>query len=806
MNNNNILSSTRPASHWHSGYPVGNGKTGAMISGEPYCERVALNYDTLWREYSKYYCSHTAENFKEIQKLCYEKRWNEAQRLVLKTIPSSSEMLYVNPYVPAGDIYITENFGEHYIHDYIRKLDLHKGITFKKETVSLYYHDVLLIRLSASKAGSLFGKIALSRLNDPECEVNGISGINGGIMNGRFEEGAEFSVGYRVLNRGGRLTGYGNTYCDCGEDHSIVEALGTYYNFRKRSEFNPDKGIHCSFDSADEIFIVVAIADSSDCASREKPEGIVNGKLDKFLEKFSLFDDYNRVIDENTKSHRELYDRISIDLGGNAECEDDILLRKSHEEGIVPNRIVEKLFNMGRYIAVCSGRPNGRSAPINLQGIWNQDRRPAWESDYHLDLNVEMCYWPLGPANLTELYLPLIDWACSLVPQARAAAKDLYGCKGIWFSVSNDLKNIGCPDHMGYTWTGAAAWLAQTMYMYYEYTGDREVLENKIYPFMREIAEFYEDFLCLTPEGKLIPIPSASMEAMIKGREPWSIMSSPSTMDLELIHWLLKTTADTAVFLGLDADKSKKWYKMNDQVPYYGIREDGRLCEHLDNEVLEDPGHRHRSALIALCPGETINCYDTPELMAAAEKFLEERRKNCLTAKVGWEKAWDIELFASLHNKEMVAHCFGELVNNFMLDNYLLTSLNTVSDTSPWFDGLPVIQVDASICVISAVIKSIVQDRGGVIEFLPALPDSWRNGNLCGILLKNGVTADIYWENCILEKAVLRIKYDTAVKINIPEGYCVLCGQSEITEIRKEKNINTYNLLTGRYTVKRKVL
>lgn len=814
--NNNILTSLKPASHWHSGYPVGNGKTGAMVSGEPYCERIALNYDTLWRNYSKYYCSNTAKNFKEIQRLCYEKHWNEAQRLVLETIPSSSEMLYVNPFVPAGDIYITENYGEHYIHDYSRSLDLQsgiaesscriKGVTFKKETVSLYYYDVVLIRLSATKAGSLFGEIALSRLDDPECRVDGVSELDGGVINGKFEEGVEFSVKYRILNRGGRLTGYGDTYCDCGEDRSAVEALGTYYNFRKRSEFNPKKGIHCSFDSVDELFIVVAIADNSDCKTGEKPEDIANDKLDKFLNNFNLFDDYETVIRENTESHRALYDRISIDLGDHTAAEDDILLRKSHASNKVPNQIVEKLFNMGRYIAICSGRPNGKSAPINLQGIWNQDRRPAWESDYHLDLNVQMCYWPLGYANLTELYLPLIDWALSLVPQARIAAKDLYGCNGILFSVSNDLRNIGCPDHMGYAWTGAAAWLAQTMYMYYEYTGDREVLKDKLYPFMREIAEFYEDFLYRTPEGKLIPIPSASMEAMIKGREPWSIMSSPSTMDLELIHWLLKTTADTAVFLGLDADKSEKWYKMNDQVPYYGIREDGRLCEHLDNEVLEDPGHRHRSALIALSPCDTINYYDTPELMPAAEKFLEERRNNCLTAKVGWEKAWDIELYAALHNKEMVSRCFEELVNNFMLENYMLTSLNTLSDTSPWFNGLPIIQVDASLCVISGVIKCIVQDRGGVIEFLPALPNSWHNGKLCGILMRNGITADVYWENNILKEAVLSVKYDTTVKICLPNGYVISRNGEEISEISKQDSAKKYKLKFGKYFIKGAIL
>lgn len=813
MNNNNILKSSRPATYWHSGYPVGNGKTGAMVSGEPYCERIALNYDTLWRNYSKYYCSNTAKNFREIQRLCYEKRWDEAQKLVMETVPASSEMLYVNPYVPAGDIYITSNYGEHYINDYLRTLDLQsgiaesscriKGVTFKKQTVSLYDYDVLLIRLSASKAGSLFGEIALSRLDDPECTVDGISDINSGIINGKFEEGVEFSVKYRVLNNGGRLTGYGDTYCNCGEDKTAIEALGTHYNFRKRSEFNPKKGIHCSFDSVNELFIAVAIADDGDCRHGEKPEDIAGAKLDKFLNKFDLFDDYDEIISENTKAHRELYDRVSIDLGGSFELEDDILLRKAHESREVPVEIIEKLFNMGRYIAVCSGRPNGKSAPINLQGIWNQDRRPAWDSDYHLDLNVEMCYWPLGAANLTELYLPLIDWAMSLVPQAEISARDLYGCNGILFAVSNDLKNIGCPDHMGYAWTGAAAWLAQTMYMYYEYTGDRKTLETKLYPFMRKIAEFYEDFLYETPDGSLIPIPSASMEAMIKGRNPWSIMSSPSSMDLELIHWLLKTAADTAVLLGVDAEKIQKWYQMNSKVPDVGVREDGSLCEHLDNEELDDPGHRHRSALIGLCPMDIINYYDTPELMPAAQKFLEERRRNCPAAKIAWEKAWDVELYAVFHSKDMVSCCFEELVNNFMLENYMLTGMNTVSDNSPWFDGVPILQVEANLGIISGIIECIVQEHGGVIEFIPALPSNWHNGKLCGVLLKNGISADIYWENNALEEAALSLKNDISIKINLPKGYNVLRDGVEIQAVNQTGGARQYEFKSGKYIIKR---
>ncbi len=759
-----LLRSFQPAIHWHNGYPVGNGKTGAMIFGDGYCEKMSLNYDTLWRRNVPYSKRNTGKDFEKIRQLCLEGKWDEAQQLTMRTIPATSETVYLNAFVPVGDLYISLGDEEHILHDYERSLDMSsgvaessftvKGVTYKRETVSVYDGDLIIVRLSASRPASLFGGIALSRLDDPECEVDGYSAGNTGEITGRFEEGVTFAARYTVLTKGGRITGYNGIYRKNENFVPEPENKGTLYQFRKRTDFDFSKGIHCYFDSVDEAFIVVALSDDSECKDGKTVGEIAETKISDFLCRYDLFEDYDKIIQENTASHRKYYDAVSLDLSDDSPIADEYLLRAARSTGETSPVIVEKLFNMGRYLAICSGRPNGVCAPINLQGIWNQDRRPAWESDYHLDMNVQMSYWSLASVGLTELYKPLIDWAVKLMPQARVAAQNLYRCNGICFATANDFNQLGNYDNLGYPFTGAAAWLAQTIYRYFEYTADTEELKNKIYPFIKETALFYEDFLYETEDGKLIPVPSASMEAGVKGRNPWSVFSSPSAMELELIHWTLQTAAHSAKLLNTDGEKIQKWLDMDKRVPFFSVDSAGVFKEWDGDETIEDPGHRHRSPLIGLCPGNSVNYIDTPELMSAAEKLLEIRRKNAPLPKVAWEKAWDVQLFARLHNAEMARQALKELVQNFMLPNFMLTTTNTVSDTNPIFDGLPLLQIEASLGLISAVTDCIIEDRD-CIRFLPALPENWKNGRLCGILLKSGLRADITWADGKLCEAVL---------------------------------------------------
>ncbi len=803
--NQHLIRSTMPARFWHEGHPFGNGRTGGVFLGDGYTDRIALNIESLWRNSLSYQERHTGGDFKKIRDICLRGDLSAAHKKALETIPYTSETVYANPYVPLGDLYLYSDNDNYILHDYSRTLDLStavaasqytiKGATFKTEAVSLYRSDVILVRLSSDKPAALCGGMALSRISDPECALKCVSDKDTCIMEGEFEEGVRFAVCCKIIHRGGRLTGYGNEFSE--ERNTLNCSTGTNYRFSKRNDFKTDRGAHCRFDSIDEILLVITAA-SDDGSTNNSPSDVAMKKLSSFCDGRDLFGDCDSLLSENAEIHRKYYNSVSLDLGEHTNLPDNLLLYDAHTNNSTSAAISEKLFNMGRYLAICSGYPQNGAAPINLQGIWNQDTKPAWESDLHLDLNVEMCYWSLASVGLSNFYLPLINWAIGLKPQARTVAKDLYGCNGICFGVANDLCHIGNYDDLGYPYTGAATWLAQTMYQYYEYTGDKKVLREQLYPFMKEIAVFYEDFLYETADRQLIPVPSASMEAGVKGQEPWGIFSSPSSMELTLIHWLLKTVSDTAKQLGIDIEKAEVWADMERRVPQIYADSDGVLKEWLGDEEMDDPGHRHRSSLIGLCPGDSINFTDTPDLMPAARKLLETRRKFAHIPKIAWEKAWDMQLFARLHDGKSVQNALNELVQNFMLPNFMLNTTNTRTDNHPWFNGEPLLQLDASLGLISAITDCIIQDRDR-IYLLPALPENWENGSLEGFCLKGGVTADVFWKKGKLTSAKFTVSRPRELRISLADGFSVL--QNGSLFITSHNGIVTISAQKGVYEV-----
>jgi len=750
-----IIWSEKPASEWAEGYPIGNGRIGGMLLGVPHHERIALNHDLLWRQYWTYQKHNTSADIARIREHCLRNEWNEAESIALKKIAATGKPIYVNPYVPVGDMCINLNSPGSDVKDYTRMLNMDKGVVeisyysggikYKREAFCSWGDGVMVTRLSADKAAALTGEVSLSRLPDPECRVTGYSELDKVIMQGQFEEGKKFAVAAKIIQRGGRLTGGKKEYRQA--DVEMPEkSFGLKYIFRQNEASPENNGASTFFDSADEVLILLAITVDDEA---EKGVSLVKKCLEK-LE--NINPDYEVLKQKHIVWHQELYRRVSLELG----IEDslitiDSLLKESIDANTVSPALLTKMFNLSRYLAICSGRPQPKGqpakAPINLQGIWNQDRRPAWDCDYHLDLNVEMCYWPLNMVNLGELMEPLMDWVEKLIPQGRIAAKDLYGCDGIYFPPTCDYNNIGNVDNIGFYWSGGAAWIAQLLWQHWEYSNDQEFLKERLFPFMLEIGEFYEDFLFENEEGFLIPSLSTSPEMPIAGREGInSFLSSASTMDLELVRDLFTHLIEAGNILKVEEKVLNKWTGILEKVPFPKINSDGCLTEWLEDHIPGDPGHRHRSQFVGLSPGDRISIENTPDYAQAAYLALKKRHDYGLKMTQSLTYVWDAHILTRLYKGDEAYEQLKSMLPIHVLDNLLITCNDWEGKGGlAWFEGVKLFQIEANIGLVSSIIEMIFQDRQHLLKFLPALPSILPNGEVKGLRARGGFEIDMKW-------------------------------------------------------------
>ncbi len=810
LTSGNIVWSEKPAFEWSEGYPVGNGRLGGMVLGGLQHERISVNHDLLWRQFWSYQEHNTASDIKKIRELTIQREWDKAEELMERKIPASGNAIYINPYVPAGDLYINFRHGNKPITDYKRELHMDKGIVevqyrvdsvlFAREMFSSWKHGVIATHLTADRAGMLTGEVSLSRLLDPECEVTGYATQDKVVLKGKFEEGREFAIAVKVIQRGGRLT-IGRKELHQDKSQMPKKDFGLKYVFSTNEMFGKDDGASTFFDTADEVLILLAITVDDEF---EKSADLVKKTIEK-LDKIAV--NYETLKEEHIEDFQKIYNRVSLRLGAEKPfITTDSLLKESVDANTASSALLEKMFNMSRYLAISSGRPQpaGQPAksPINLQGIWNQDRRPAWDCDYHIDLNVEMCYWPLDMLNLGDLMIPLMDWVEILKEGGRKAAKDLYGARGIAFGGVLDNKNIGNFDNICFPWTGGAAWVAQILWQHWEYSNDRSYLQNHLFPYMVEIGNFYEDFLVEDRNGFLVPALSASPEMSIAGRKRQSFLSSASSMDLELIHDLFGHLIKAGNLLKTDTLTIKKWQAIVDRVPFPTINADGSMGEWLEEHAMGDPGHRHRSLLVGLCPGDRISVENTKEYADAAYKAILKRHETGRRSTQSLTFVWDAQLLARLYKAE---ESYDELVRMLpvhVLDNLLITC-NDWSGTRgglAWFKGIKLVQVEASLALGSAIIEMIFQDRQGLLRFLPALPVNLAQGKVTGLKARGGFEVGLEWNKGKIDAANIK-SFDgnpCHFKDNGFDKIKITCGGKEVKYTsNNDKGIISFDTAKG---------
>jgi alpha-L-fucosidase 2 len=409
-------------------------------------------------------------------------------------------------------------------------------------------------------------------------------------------------------------------------------------------------------------------------------------------------------------------------------------------------------FNFGRYLLIASSRPG--TMPANLQGIWNRHIMPPWNSDYHLNINLQMNYWPAEVCNLGECHLPLFDWMESTLDSGRRTAQVHYGCRGYVMHHVSDPWGFTAPAdaaHYG-LWPVGGAWLCDHLWEHFRFSGDREFLVRRAYPFMKENALFFLDYLVEDEQGRLVSGPSMSPEHnyRLSDGTVGTICMAPA-MDIQIIRSLFNRCIAAGTLLDVDEELRARLEAAREKLPTPRIGAHGQLQEWPEDWQETDPGHRHMSQLYALHPGDQITINKTPELARAARRTLERRLEHG-GGHTGWSAAWIISFWTRLNEAEPAHQMLQTLLSKSTYNNLL--------------DAHPPFQIDGNFGGTAGIAEMLLQSHETradgtpagcpVIHLLPTLPLAWNSGHLKGFRARGGFEIEMQWRERELTHATLR--------------------------------------------------
>ena len=522
-------------------------------------------------------------------------------------------------------------------------------------------------------------------------------------INGRYENGQEFGGVARIVAHGGATN---------VEDEWL------------------------QIKSADEVIILLKMyANENGAAAQER----IQAELARMPTV------YQYLLGRHVPLHSALFlrARLDIEAGKGRKLSNDELLMEAYE-GDVPAALVERMFDYGRYLLICSSAPGG--LPANLQGVWNGDYAPAWQSDYHNDENIQMNYWPALPGNLAEATHPYFDYYESFLDDYRANAKSVYGCRGILAPISQSTHGLIHPGPW-VNWTAGAGWLAQLFYDYWLFSGDRQLLEKRAVPFMKEVALFYEDFLVEDKDGKLLFSPSLSPENS-PDMENTSMVTVNATMDVAVCKEVLTNLCAACELLGIEAEGVKRWRAILDKLPVYQVSNEHALKEWLPIKLYDNHHHRHQSHLYPVFPGLEITAESNKELFEAARVSVDKRLRTGLLSQTGWSLAHMANIYARLGQGDRALECL-EIMTRSCVGPNLFTYHNDWRGqglTMYWGHGSrPPFQIDANLGLAAAILEMLVFSKPGLIKLLPALPSKWRQGSVEGMRCRGGIEIGLSW-------------------------------------------------------------
>lgn len=737
-----------PADAWEETLPLGNGRIGMMPDGGIARERIVLNDITMWSgsEDPEAFSPNAIDYLPQIQALLLEGKNLEAQQMMYQHFRCGGlgSAFGNGKDAPYGAFQLVASLQIDHrllnaedVDDYERVLSLNDavattqftagGVTYTREYLASHAHDVLLIRLTASEKGAISFDMGLERSERGKVHVEG----NRLIMEGQLNDGHDGNTGVQFLTRA-EITHKGGEITTEGQSLTL--------------------------EHADEAIIVVSTG--TDMLDPDYRENIEQRLVTATKINFS------RLKQAHQKAYQEKFDRVVLDLGeqDNERTTDERLTRFQEMDDPA---FAALYFQYGRYLMISGTREN--SLPLNLQGLWANQVQTPWNGDYHLNINVQMNYWPAEVCNLPELHRPLIDLTRSLVPSGQKTAKTFYGAEG-WVAhmMTNPWGFTAPGEHAswGATNTGGA-WLGQHLWEHYAFSGNVEYLQT-IYPVLVGAAEFFLSSMIQEPvNGWLVTAPSSSPENAFYlpgSNDPVYVCMGP-TMDVQIITELFTNILHAAHVLGMENDDTVHRIKEAlPRVPPMQISPHGCLQEWLEDYEEQDPRHRHVSHLYGLHPSNQISPVTTPELAAAARETLERRGDEG----TGWSRAWKINFWARLHNgnraykllKSLLEPAFGSDVH-----------MNRGGGTYPnLFCAHPPFQIDGNFGGTAGIAEMLIQSQDGYIHLLPALPDTWGQGEFKGLRVRGGAEVDVAWEGKKPRRLQIRASNSHTFQVKAPDG------------------------------------
>ena len=710
-----------PAGHWEEALPLGNARLAAMVFGGSMLERVQLNEETLWDGQPHENVNPRArEHLTRVRKLLLAGEpvaAEEGTQECMMGIPNT-----IRPYQTLGDLWIQLD-GHAYPVDYRRELDLstatarvsyrHGAGTFNRECWISAPDQVLVYAWQANGAPWPEMRIRLSRPADASAKARPDGTLE---LTGRTPHGDMPFAALARVKTDGEIRVEGETVM-------VREATRIDLRLVAGTDYR-DRG-------ADPLDV---------CYARIKG-----------LESRTL----TSLKTAQEEAYRKLFDRVELHLDTEEPNGDDLPtnLRLLAVKNGRPDPGLERLlFDYGRYLLIASSLPG--SLPANLQGKWNPHLDPIWHCDYHLNINLQMNYWPAEVANLSECHEPLFDLLETLVEPGQRMARNHYGCNGFVVHHITDIWGYVSPAD-GYTtglWPMGAAWIVLHAWEHWLFKRDLDFLRARGFPLLKEAALFLLDYLVELPDGSLATVPSSSPEnGYLLPDGSRAFLCVGATMDMQICRELFNACLAACELLDLEKfDFRNRVAEALSKLPPARIGEDGRLLEWREPFDEIEPGHRHVSHLFGLYPGSQIDPEQTPSVAAAARKTLDFRLAHG-GAHTGWSRAWMINFFARLRDGDAAHDHLVKLLQSSTLPNL--------------FNDHPPFQIDGNFGACAGICEMLLQSHGEEIVLLPALPAAWPNGRVRGLRARGGLEVAIDWADGAVVSAEIQATTGGEVRI-----------------------------------------